>query len=205
MTPNSSDVLETGDPDTSTTDTVAAPAGLTRKQRVLLAIVTGVGRLRARLGTVLLVVVMIAAVAVAATVYFTQYRPDQQIDAAAADAARAAAVDGAVAVLSYSPDTFDQDLAAAQTYLTGDFLDYYSKFAQQVVAPAAKDKAVKTSAVVGRSAVSDMHADSARVLLFINQTTTSNDKPDPAVASSSVLATMTKVDDKWLISAFNPV
>ena len=40
---------------------------------------------------------------------------------AAVDAAR----DGTVAMLSYKPDTLDQDFAAAKSHLTGDFLNYY--------------------------------------------------------------------------------
>ncbi|MFQ2844650.1 twin-arginine translocation pathway signal, partial [Mycobacterium paragordonae] len=46
--------------------------------------------------------------------------------------------------------------------------------------------------------------ESATVLLFINQSTQSRDRPEPTTTSSSVLVTLTKADGKWLISQFNP-
>ncbi len=33
----------------------------------------------------------------------------------------------------------------------------------------------------------------------------SKDRPDPALATSSVMVTMVKQDGRWLISEFNPV
>ena len=65
-------------------------------------------------------------------------------------------------------------------------------------------KGVKTTAVVLRAALSEFHPDSAVVLLFVNQTSQSKDRPEPTMTSSSVLATMTKTDGAWLISSFNP-
>ena len=50
-----------------------------------------------------------------------------------------------------------------------------------------------------------MHPDSAVVLVFINQTTTSKENPDGAFAASSVKVGLKKIDDRWLISAFDPV
>ena len=136
--------------------------------------------------------------------YF-QYRPDRATDAAAAKAAITAASEGTVAILSYSPDTFERDFSSAKSRLTGDFLSYYSQFTQEIVGPAAKQKSVKSSAVVVRAAASELHPDSAVVLVFINQSTVSADRPEPALSSSSVLVTVTKASDKWLISSFNPV
>jgi Mce-associated membrane protein len=138
------------------------------------------------------------------SLYFL-YLPDRETDAAAAKSALSAASDGTVAVLSYSPDTVDRDFSSAKSHLTGDFLKYYEQFTQQIVGPAAKQKGVKTTAVVLRAALSgEFHPDSAVVLLFVNQTTQSKDRPEPTMTSSSVLATMTKADGKWLISSFNP-
>ena len=153
----------------------------------------------------LVALLVVASTALAAGLLYFQYRPDRATDAAAAKAAITAASEGAVAILSYSPDTFDRDFASAKSRLTGDFLSYYSQFTQQIVGPAAKQKSVKTSAVVVRAAASELHPDSAVVLVFINQSTVSADRPDPALTSSSVLITLTKADNKWLISSFNPV
>ena len=110
-----------------------------------------------------------------------------------------------MALLSYAPETLDKDLATAKSHLTGEFLKYYSDFTDKIVAPAAKQKGVKTEATVARAAVSEMQPDHAVVLVFVNQVTTSKDRPDPALATSSVLVTMVNQDGRWLISEFNPV
>jgi Mce-associated membrane protein len=63
---------------------------------------------------------------------------------------------------------------------------------------------VKASASVLRAAVADMHPNSAVVLLFVHQTTSSKDKPDPVLGSNNVRVTLTKVSGSWLIAKFEP-
>ena len=69
-----------------------------------------------------------AAAVLAGVLYFTLYRPDQRVD----DTVRAAVTDtasqGAIALLSYEPDTVENDVGAAKERLTGEFLDYYTQF-----------------------------------------------------------------------------
>ena len=43
------------------------------------------------------------------------------------------------------------------------------------------------------------------VLVFINQTTESADRPDASFVNSAVRVTMQKIGDGWLISSFDPV
>ena len=148
---------------------------------------------------------LVAAAAGTAGLYFGQYRHDQQTDDTAAKSAIAAASDGTIAILSYTPDKLDSDQAAAKSHLTGDFLTYYSKFTDQVVAPAAKQKAVSTQAGVKRAVVVELRPESAKVLVFLDQTTTSKDAPEPVQTASSVMVSLTKVHDRWLISAFDPI
>ncbi|MBX9638340.1 MAG: hypothetical protein K2X97_01005 [Mycobacteriaceae bacterium] len=95
--------------------------------------------------------------------------------------------------------------ASARSHLTGDFLSYYDQFTQQIVAPAAKQKSLKTSAHVMRAAVQELHPDSAVVLVFVDQSTTSKDNPEPSTAASSALVNLALVDGKWLITKFTPV
>jgi Mce-associated membrane protein len=152
-----------------------------------------------------LAVLVVASLALLGGLYWYSYRPDRATDAGAAKAAISAASEGTVAVLSYSPDTLDRDFSSAKSHLTGDFLSYYDQFTQQIVAPAAKQKAVKTTAVVLRAAVSELRPDSAVVLLFVNQSTQSKDRPEPTFTNSSVSVTLTKANGRWLISSFNPV
>ncbi len=160
---------------------------------------------RARLGAILLAAALVASAGVAAWLYFEQYRPDQETNAAAATVALDAAKNGTVALLSYSPESLDKDFAAAKSHLTGDFLSYYTQFTEQIVTPAAKQKSVKTSAAVVRAAVSELHPDSAVVLVFINQNTTSKENPDGSFAASAVKVGLKKINDTWLISSFDPV
>lgn len=154
---------------------------------------------------VILVVLLLISGGATAWLYFKQYRPDQQAGASARQAAITAASDGTVALLSYSPDTLDKDFETARAHLTGDFLAYYNQFTEQIVAPAAKKKSLKTTAHVTRAAVSELHPESAVVLVFVDQSTTSKDHPDPSQAARSVLVSMAKVDGRWLITKFTPV
>ena len=160
---------------------------------------------RGRLGAILLAAALVASAGVAAWLYFEQYRPDQETNAAASAVALDAAKNGTVALLSYSPESLDKDFANAKSHLTGDFLSYYTQFTEQIVTPAAKQKSVKTSAAVVRAAVSELHPDSAVVLVFINQNTTSKENPDGAFAASAVKVGLKKINDTWLISSFDPV
>jgi Mce-associated membrane protein len=161
--------------------------------------------LRSKVGAIALVVVVLASAGVAAWLYFKQYRPDQETNDAAATTALNAAKTGTVALLSYSPESLDKDFTAAKSHLTGDFLSYYTQFTEQIVTPAAKQKSVKTSAAVVRAAVADLHPDSAMVLVFINQNTTSKENPDGSFAASAVKVGLKKINDTWLISSFDPV
>lgn len=158
-----------------------------------------------KLAPLVLVLLLAVSAALAAWLYVVKYRPDVQTDAAAAQSAIDAARDGTVALLSYKPDTLNQDFAAAKSHLTGDFLNYYDQFTKEIVTPAAKEKNLTTTAQVVGAAASEMHPNSAVVLLFVNQATVSKDRPDPAMASSTVLVSLTKVHGKWLITKFQPV
>ncbi|WP_142278455.1 twin-arginine translocation pathway signal [Mycobacterium europaeum] len=167
---------------------------------------------RIRIGTALshwpLLIVgllLVAATIAAAALYFGEYRHDQQTNDSTAKSVISAASEGTVALLSYTPEKLDSDLAGAKSHLTGDFLTYYGKFADQIVAPAAKQKAVNTQAAIKRAVISELHPDTARVLVFLDQTTTSKDAPEPVQTASSVMVSLTKVRGAWLISAFDPI
>jgi Mce-associated membrane protein len=187
------------DTDETQQDDTTAPKATPRKSDKLAFL------RRVKVFPVVLVLLLGVSGGLAAWLYFSQYRPDEQTDAAAGRAAVDAARDGTVALLSYKPDTLSQDFAAAKSHLTGDFLNYYDQFTQQVVTPAAKEKALTTTAQVVGAAVSELHSNSAVVLVYVNQATTSKDRPDPAMASSSVKVSLTKVHGKWLITKFDPV
>lgn len=152
-----------------------------------------------------LAVALIASAVLAGWLYFAQYKVDQQTGPAASATVLKAANDGTVALLSYAPDSLDRDFTAAKSHLTGDFLSYYTQFTQEIVAPAAKQKSVKTAASVVRSAVSEIHPDSAVALVFVNQATTSAENPNGSFSASAVKVGLSKIDGNWLISSFDPI
>jgi Mce-associated membrane protein len=149
-------------------------------------------------------VLVVAAVGVAAGLFFILYQPDRRIDDAAAHRAIQAGSDGAVTLLSYSYDSLDRDFAKAKSHLTGDFLAYYSKFSEEIAAGAQQGQLTTTAKVI-RAAVSDLHPDSALVVVFVDQTTASKQKPEPVRTDSSVQVTLKKVNGSWLIAKFDPV
>ncbi|WP_052740682.1 twin-arginine translocation pathway signal [Mycobacterium sp. UM_Kg1] len=148
---------------------------------------------------------LVASAALTAWLYFGVLRADQQLGPEAEQAVMAAAADGAVAVLTYSPKTLEQDFSAAQSHLTGDFLAYYTDFTQKVVTPAAREKDVQTVAAVVRKGIISLRPSSAEVLIFLNQTTISKAVPDGSYSMSSVKVGLEKHEGRWLISSFDPV
>jgi Mce-associated membrane protein len=126
----------------------------------------------------------------------------------AADAARVnsvrAATDATVAILSYRPDTVEMDLAAAEDLLTGAFRDSYVSLTKDVVIPGAKQKRVSAEASVPAASWVSATDDRAVVLVFVNQALViGNDAPSST--TSSVRVTLDKIDDRWLVSGFDPV
>lgn len=163
------------------------------------------GRRRRLVVPIVLAALLIGSAGFASWVYLNQFRPDRETNAAVAGDVVRAAGDGSVAMLSYAPESMDKDFATAKSHLTGDFLNYYSQFTHDIVTPAVQQKSVKTSATIVQSAVSELKPDSAVVLLFLNQTTTSKENPAGSFTASSVKVGLTDVDGNWLISSFDPV
>lgn len=172
-------------------DDAAVPAAPARPRRSKLTLFTAAA--------------LLVSALLAGSVYWFVFRPDRLTDQQARDEVLDAARNGTVAVLTYSPETVDKDLADAKAQLTGDFLTQYTDFTQQTVVPAAKNAGVKTEATVTRAAISQMQPGSAQVLVFVNQVTTSRTRPTPALATSSVIVTLVHQGGHWLISDFKPV
>ena len=114
------------------------------------------------------------------------------------------AKDSTIAMLSYKPDTVEQQLGAARDLLTGEFRDSYTSLTNDVVIPGAKQKQV--SAVATVPAIASVSADPrhAVVLVFVNQTVVVG-QDAPTDSASSVRVTLDKAGDRWLISKFDPV
>lgn len=115
-----------------------------------------------------------------------------------------AAKDSTVALLSYKPDSVEQDLTGAQDLLTGDFRDSYTQLTRDVVIPGAKQQQIAAVATVPAAASVSADPNHAVVIVFVNQATTIGTGA-PTNTASSVRVTLDKVGDRWLVSGFVPV
>ncbi|WP_234791355.1 hypothetical protein [Mycolicibacterium fortuitum] len=115
-----------------------------------------------------------------------------------------AATDGTIALLSYKPETVEKDLEAAKKYMTGDFLNSYTSLTRDVVIPGSKDKKISAVATVPAASWTTATPTHAVVLLFVDQTMIIGDSA-PTSSASSVRVTLDKVDNRWLISQFDPI
>jgi Mce-associated membrane protein len=115
-----------------------------------------------------------------------------------------AAKDGTIALLSYKPETVEQQLGAARDLLTGDFRDSYTSLTDDVVIPGAKQKQISAVATVPAVASVSANPSHAVVLVFVNQTVIVG-QTAPTDTASSVRVTLDKVGNRWLISKFDPV
>ncbi len=115
-----------------------------------------------------------------------------------------AAKDSTTALLSYKPDTVEQQLNDARGRLTGEFRDQYTSLIKDVVIPGAKQKQISAVANVAEAASVSANPGRAVVLVFVNQTVVVGTGL-PTDTASSVRITLDKVGDRWLISQFDPV
>jgi Mce-associated membrane protein len=124
-------------------------------------------------------------------------------DTAAAESVQVAK-DSTIAMLSYKPDTVEQQLNDARNLLTGEFQESYTGLINDVVIPGAKEKQITAVASVPAAASVSADTDKAVVLVFVNQTVAVGQEP-PTDSTSSVRVTLERVDGRWLISEFDPV
>lgn len=115
-----------------------------------------------------------------------------------------AAHDASLALLAYQPETVDAQLHAASALLTGSFKDSYTQLTNDVVIPGAKQKQI--ASVVSVSAVSSVSASPRHAvsLVFVDQTVTVGGAA-PTATSSAIRVTVDKVEDRWMVSGFDPV
>jgi Mce-associated membrane protein len=116
----------------------------------------------------------------------------------------AAAKDATIALLSYQPDTAEKDLDAARDLLTGSFKDSYMQLTHDVVVPGAKQKHISAVATVPAVASVSATPNHVVALLFVNQTMVVGGG-SPTDTVSSVRVTLDKINDRWLISEFDPI
>jgi Mce-associated membrane protein len=155
------------------------------------------------------VVVVLAALVALSTLTFAgrikdardgRVAPDGEITSAAT---RAVLMDQAgkmtAAALSYDAKTFDKDTAAAGRLMTPSMRKQYLGTLAKVRAQVARQGLVLKAEVRARALVSAT-ADEARVLEFVNQSTTAKGVTQSQLNQNRVVVTLTRVDGRWLIS-----
>jgi Mce-associated membrane protein len=154
---------------------------------------------------ILAIGVAVLAVVLAAAAGYLGYERSSELETQRVRAETVkTATEGAVALLTYGPDTAERDLTAACDRLTGDFRESYLELVREVVIPGAVQKQISTVVTVPAAAAESTSATRAVVLLYVNQLATVGTAP-PSTTASSVRVTMDNVDGHWLISDFEPI
>jgi Mce-associated membrane protein len=122
----------------------------------------------------------------------------------AAEQSVKAASESTIAILSYKPETVDQELKGAADRLAEPFRQQYTQLVNDVVAPGSKQQHISALATVPVAASVSATGKHAVVLVFVDQTTAVGNDP-PTQSTSSVRVALDKVGGRWLISQFDPV
>jgi Mce-associated membrane protein len=83
--------------------------------------------------------------------------------------------------------------------MTKDFAAEYSETFEKVVRSAAEDTRARVTATVQASGVIQATADTARVLLFVDQATVSTSNEQPQIALNRVEMSLVRAGDTWLV------
>ena len=109
------------------------------------------------------------------------------------------AAEAAARVYSYGWETLADDKAAARELLTGDMLAQYDRTMAGVATSSRRDRTEVSAEVVGTSLVTTT-ASYARVLVFVNQSTTGDDLAKPTLDLDRVLVTLVRTGGDWKVS-----
>lgn len=119
------------------------------------------------------------------------------------DVAAAQALDTArtyaVTLTSTDPNAIDQNVTDIVNGATGEFKDSYTRASSQL-RKMLIDSGIATIGTVVDAAVKSSTTDRVDVLLFVKQTVTNSDNPDPQTDFTAITMTMERVDGRWLAS-----
>lgn len=120
-------------------------------------------------------------------------------------AAERAAVAETRATLTYSYKTLATDFATAEKGLTPSFRSSYVHTTETSVQPLASKYHAISSATVTAAGVSAASADTATVLVFVDQTVRNTQLPRPRLDRSRISVGMQKINGTWLINHLSPL
>jgi Mce-associated membrane protein len=103
--------------------------------------------------------------------------------------------------LSYSYKTLANDMEVARARMTPTFRKQYDSTMAQVRANTTKNK-ITLAATAASTAIIDATEHKAKVLVFVNQTTSAGTgkKQDQQLSRNSLVVTLTRGDGDWAIS-----
>ncbi|ORB28937.1 tetratricopeptide repeat protein [Mycolicibacterium parafortuitum] len=152
------------------------------------------GRIAVRAGLATAFVVLLGAVGFLGW----QLWQERQI-ADASEQARQAAESYAQVLTSIDSAKVDENFDAVLDGATGEFKDMYSQSSAQLRQLLIDNKATARGVVL-ESAVQSASKDKAVVLLFVDQSVSNTNVPDPRIDRSRVKMTMEYVDGRWRAS-----
>lgn len=103
-------------------------------------------------------------------------------------------------MLSYNYKTIDAQAAQIETQLTGSFKNEFTQAMDKDIKPLAVRNKTVVQARVSDVGVMEQSEGRVKVLAFVNQATVGADAQKPAVDQNRVIATLTRVGDRWLVS-----
>lgn len=103
-------------------------------------------------------------------------------------------------MLSYNYKSIDAQAARIEGLLTGSFKEEFAQAMDKDIKPLAVKNKTVVQARVSDVGVMEQAEGRVKVLAFVNQATVGADAAQPAVDQNRVIATLTRVGDRWLIS-----
>lgn len=115
------------------------------------------------------------------------------------NAAMSAASDAASQILSYSHQTFDADKKKGRALVTGEAAREYEKAMDEVAAKVASTKITLKASVLSVGAIS-VTRHHARLLVFVDTTTTREGSQSQQLQQSRLVMELTRKDGDWTVS-----
>jgi Mce-associated membrane protein len=103
-------------------------------------------------------------------------------------------------MLSYNYKSIDAQAARIEGLLTGSFKQEFAQAMDKDIKPLAVKNKTVVQARVSDVGVMEQAEGRVKVLAFVNQATVGADAAQPAVDQNRVIATLTQVGERWLIS-----
>lgn len=103
-------------------------------------------------------------------------------------------------MLSYNHASIDAQAARVETLLTGAFKKEFTGAMDSDIKPLAVKNKTVVQAKVSDIGVMEQAEGRVKVLAFVNQATVGADQKQPAIDQNRVIATLSKVGDRWLVS-----